>query len=109
MARFVFPLQPLLDARRRKEEEKQRAFASAKAARDENVRDLGRLAGALRIGGRALHECAMTGSTQAFACTTRTFAISSEPSNRANRAARNRRRLSIGLRRSCTPRIASAA
>jgi flagellar FliJ protein len=63
MARFVFPLQLLLDARRRKEEEKQGAFASAKAARDENVRDLGRLACAIRIGGRALHECAMTGST----------------------------------------------
>jgi|HubBroStandDraft_6_1064221.scaffolds.fasta_scaffold89576_4 flagellar FliJ protein len=63
MARFVFPLQPLLEARLRKEEEKQRAFASAKAARNENERDLGRLAGALRVGGRALHECAMTGST----------------------------------------------
>jgi flagellar FliJ protein len=63
MARFVFPLEPLLDARRRKEEEKQCAFAHAKAARDENVRDLGRLSGALRLGGRALHECAMTGST----------------------------------------------
>ncbi|MFZ0681497.1 MAG: flagellar export protein FliJ [Candidatus Cybelea sp.] len=63
MARFVFPLQPLLDVRRRTEEEKQRVFAGIKAARDENVRDLGRVAGALRIGGRALHECAMTGST----------------------------------------------
>jgi flagellar FliJ protein len=63
MARFVFPLQPVLDARRRKEEEKLRAFARAKAARDENARDLGRLDGALRIGGRALHEFAMTGST----------------------------------------------
>jgi flagellar FliJ protein len=62
MARFVFPLQPLLDARRRKEEEKQRAFAGAKAARDENVRELERLSAALRIGAHALHECAMTGS-----------------------------------------------
>jgi flagellar protein FliJ len=62
MARFVFPLQPVLDARRRKEEEKQCAFAGAKAARDENLRDLGRLDGALRIGGRALHECAVIGS-----------------------------------------------
>src|ERR1700691_1526835 len=63
MGRFVFPLQPLLDARGRKEEEKRRAFASAKAARDASVRDLDRLSGALRIGGRALHECAMMGST----------------------------------------------
>jgi flagellar export protein FliJ len=63
MARFVFPLQPLLDARRRVEEEKQRAFARAKAARDENLRDLDRVAGALRIGRRALHECAMSGAT----------------------------------------------
>ncbi|MFY9738991.1 MAG: flagellar export protein FliJ [Candidatus Cybelea sp.] len=63
MAPFVFPLQALLDARRRKEEEKQRAFARVKGARDENLRDLGRLAGALRTGGRALHECVMSGST----------------------------------------------
>jgi flagellar protein FliJ len=66
MTRFVFALQPLLDARRRTEEEKQRAFVRAKAARDENVRDLGRIAGALRLGGRALHECAITGSTSSL-------------------------------------------
>jgi flagellar FliJ protein len=63
MARFIFPLQPLLDERRRKEEEKQLAFVRVKAARDEHSRELDRLAGALRIRGRALHECAMTGST----------------------------------------------
>jgi flagellar FliJ protein len=62
MARFVFRLQPVLDERRRKEEEKQLEFARAKAARDEHSRELDRLAGALRARGRALHECAMTGS-----------------------------------------------
>jgi flagellar FliJ protein len=63
MARFVFPLQPLLDERRRKEDQKQLAFVRVKAARDERSRELDRLAGALRARGRALHECAMTGST----------------------------------------------
>jgi flagellar protein FliJ len=63
MARFVFPLQPLLDERRRKEEAKQLAFVRVKAARDERSRELDRLAVALRARGRALHECAMTGST----------------------------------------------
>jgi len=63
MARFVFPLQPLLDERRRKEEEKQLAFLRVKAARDERSRELDRLAGAVRARGRALHQCAMTGST----------------------------------------------
>ena len=62
MARFVFPLQPLLDERRRTEEEKQLAFVRVKAARDERSRELDRIAGALRTRGRALHECAMTGS-----------------------------------------------
>ena len=62
MARFVFPLQPLLDERRRKEEEKQLAFFRVKAARDERSRELDRLSAALRARGRALHECAMTGS-----------------------------------------------
>jgi flagellar protein FliJ len=62
MARFVFPLQPLLDERRRKEEEMQLAFFRVKAARDERSRELDRLAAALRARGRALHECAMTGS-----------------------------------------------
>jgi flagellar FliJ protein len=62
MARFVFPLQPLLDERRRKEEEKQLAFLRVKAARDERSRELDRLAGVVRARGRALHECAMTGS-----------------------------------------------
>jgi flagellar protein FliJ len=62
MAPFVFPLQPLLDQRRRKEEEKQLAFARVKEARDANFRERERLAGAQRVCGRALHECAMTGS-----------------------------------------------
>jgi flagellar export protein FliJ len=53
----------LLDERRRKEEEKQLAFVRVKAARDEHSRELDRLAGALRLRGRALHQCAMTGST----------------------------------------------
>ncbi|MGC9991180.1 MAG: flagellar export protein FliJ [Candidatus Cybelea sp.] len=63
MARFVFPLQPLLDERRRKEKEKQLAFVRVKAACEERSRELDRLAGALRARGRALHEWAMTGST----------------------------------------------
>lgn len=63
MARFVFTLQPLLDERRRKEEEKQLTFVRVKMARDERSRELDRLAGASRVRGRALHECAMSGST----------------------------------------------
>ncbi len=62
MGRFVFALQPLLDERRRKEEEKQLAFVRVKAACDERSHELDRLGGALRARGRALHECAMTGS-----------------------------------------------
>lgn len=63
MARFVFSLQPLLDERRRKEEEKQLAFLRAKEARDENTREFARLAGELRVRERELHESAMTGAT----------------------------------------------
>jgi flagellar FliJ protein len=63
MTRFVFPLQPLLDERRRKEEEKRLAFARIKLARDERSRELDRFAAALSVRGRALYECAMTGST----------------------------------------------
>jgi flagellar protein FliJ len=63
MARFVFPLQPLLDERRRKEEAKQLAFARVKRARDERSREVDQLAGALRSRGHALYRCAMTGST----------------------------------------------
>jgi flagellar FliJ protein len=62
MGRFVFPLQALLDERRRKEEEKQLAFVRVKAARDERSRELDRLAAALHVRGRALHQCVMTGS-----------------------------------------------
>jgi flagellar FliJ protein len=62
MARFVFSLQPLLDERRRKEEEKHLAFIRVKTARDERSRELDRLGCALRARGRALHECVMSGS-----------------------------------------------
>ncbi|MFY9719091.1 MAG: hypothetical protein WAK16_05540 [Candidatus Cybelea sp.] len=62
-SRFVFGLQPLLDERKRVEQTKQRAFALAARARENCLRDLDRLARALRAGSQALHECAMRGST----------------------------------------------
>ncbi len=61
--RFVFALQPLLEARRRDEEEMQRALARAKHTRDGDSREVDRLSGALHSGSRALHECVMAGST----------------------------------------------
>jgi flagellar export protein FliJ len=61
-ARFVFSLQPLLDARRRREEDRQRAFARAREARDENLRELDSVTRAQRAGAIALHERAMGGA-----------------------------------------------
>jgi flagellar biosynthesis chaperone FliJ len=62
-SRFVFRLQPLLDERRRIEQAKQRAFALAAQVLEKRSRDRDGLVRALRAGGRALHECAMRGST----------------------------------------------
>jgi flagellar protein FliJ len=45
-AKFQFPLQPLLDWRKRVEEEKQRDFAACRRAVDESARELDRLAAA---------------------------------------------------------------
>jgi flagellar FliJ protein len=61
-ARFVFSLQPVLDERRRKEDETRHAFARAGQARNDDIREADRLGGALRARGRALHECAIAGS-----------------------------------------------
>jgi flagellar protein FliJ len=53
-ARFEFRLQPLLDARKRAEEEKQRNFASRRRALEENQEELDRLSRARRCEMKAL-------------------------------------------------------
>lgn len=53
--RFVFSLEPLLDSRRRSEEFKLQAFASAKRASDDGIREIERLNEAVRKTGVALH------------------------------------------------------
>lgn len=60
-AKFVFSLQPLLEERRRREECSRRAFARAKRARDEGLREKKRLNGSLREAGVALYACALSG------------------------------------------------
>ena len=61
-ARFVFSLEPLLEERRRREERKRQAFARAKRACDEGLREMERLNGAVREAGAALHGCALSGA-----------------------------------------------
>jgi flagellar export protein FliJ len=61
-ARFVFSLEPLLEERRHREERKRQAFARAKRACDEGLREMERLNGAVREAGAALHGCALSGS-----------------------------------------------
>ncbi|HEY1881991.1 MAG TPA: flagellar export protein FliJ [Candidatus Cybelea sp.] len=60
-AKFIFSLQPLLEERRRREECNRRAFARAKRACDEGVREMERLNGSLRQAGVALYACALSG------------------------------------------------
>ncbi|HEX3370004.1 MAG TPA: flagellar export protein FliJ [Candidatus Cybelea sp.] len=60
-ARFVFSLQPLLEERRRREECNRQAFARAKRAREEALREMARLNGSLRQAGIALYGCALSG------------------------------------------------
>jgi flagellar protein FliJ len=60
---FVFRLQMLLDERTRLERTKQHAFALAAQVLEKNSRELERLARALRAGGIALHQSALSGST----------------------------------------------
>ena len=59
-ARFVFSLEPLLEERRHREERKRQAFARAKRAREEGVREMERLNGSVREAGAALHGCALS-------------------------------------------------
>lgn len=63
-AKFVFTLQPLLDARRRDEEAKHRAFAGARRAVADAEVELDRLTGARR---RCIRDIAASASTSAVA------------------------------------------
>ncbi len=58
-AKFEFRLQPLLDQRRRVEEEKQRNFASSRRAVEESVRELARLGNVRRNSLKQLVETAL--------------------------------------------------
>ncbi|MFZ1017757.1 MAG: flagellar export protein FliJ [Candidatus Cybelea sp.] len=53
-------MEPLLEERRHREERKRQAFARAKRAREEGVRELERLNGSVREAGAALHGCALS-------------------------------------------------
>jgi flagellar protein FliJ len=61
--RFVFALQPLLDERRRVEDERRASFARARRARDESTGELDRLVDVSRSGAAALFSEAMAGTT----------------------------------------------